>query len=173
LGHVSKVGQGPAVSSRTDVPNHIDGIEDFVEAPKVFISYANQDRQQAIEIGRRRSERRITAWLYESAINQNDFIFESVQEALRRSDALLALITPFSLASLWVRMETTAATAYGAPVRLAIPTDNIDLVRFLACADDRQKAEEPLRRLEVTYRSLSTPTRIEKYGARVRGFHRS
>lgn len=172
-GHVSKVGQGPAVlpaPSRTDLPSHIDGIDDFVGAPKVFISYANQDREPAIEIARRLSVRRITAWLYELAIDQDDFIFESVREALRRSDALLALITPFSLASLWVRTETTAATVYGAPVHLAIPTDSIDLVSFLACGDDWEKAEEPVRRLESTYRSLSTPTRIEKYGARVRGF---
>jgi hypothetical protein len=172
-GHVRNVGQGPEVSlapSRTDLPIHIVGIDDFVGAPKVFISYANQDEKQAIEIGRRLSARRITAWLYELAINQNDFIFEGVREALQRSDALLALITPFSLASLWVRTETTSATVFGVPVHLAIPTDNIDLVNFLACGDDWKKAEELVRRFESSYRSLSTPTRIEKYADRVRGF---
>ena len=171
-GHVKNVGEGSPhlAPTRSDPPSIISGIESFVDGPRVFISYASPDRTLAIEIARKLSKTRVTAWLYELAINQDDLIIESVAAALRRSDALLALITPFSIASLWVRTESTTATVHSVPVYLAIPTDNLDLVRLIAHGDDWVKRADLIRPLDATYRQCGTATRIEKYPATVDGF---
>lgn len=171
-GHLRNVGEGsPQLAhARSDPPSSISGIESFVDGPRVFISYASPDRTLAVEIARKLSKMRVTAWLYELSINQDDLIIESVAAALRRSDALLALITPFSIASLWVRTESTTATVYSVPVYLGIPTDNLDLVKLLANGDDWVQRADLIRPLEATYRQCGTATRIEKYPATVNGF---
>lgn len=174
--HVAKVGAGSpdlTAMTRTDKPLRIDGIDLFVGAPQVFISYASQDAERAVELGRGLSAQRITAWLYELAIEKDDLIFEGVRAALRRSNVLLALITPFSIASLWVRTEASSATIFGVPVRLAVPTDCVDLVTLLAQGDPVTHWEETrdlIRPLEAIYVQHSTRTRIEKYSERVNGF---
>jgi TIR domain len=171
-GHVKNVDEGSPhlVHARSDPPSPISGIESFVEGPRVFISYASPDRTLAVEIARKLSKMRVTAWLYELAINQDDLIIESVGAALRRCDALLALITPFSIASLWVRTESTTATVYSVPVYLAIPTNDLNLVRLLAHGDDWVQRADLIRPLEATYRQCGTATRIEKYPATLHGF---
>ena len=171
-GHIKNVHEGqPDLShARIDPPVPIPGIESFANGPTVFISYASPDRALAIELARKLSEMSITAWLYELAIGQDDLIVESVRASLIRCDALLALITPFSIASLWVRTETTAATVFSVPVYLGIPTDNIDLVRLLTHGDDWMQTPDLIHPLEIAYRQSGTETRIEKYSATVNGF---
>lgn len=77
---------------------------------KVFISYANVDRDVVEQIERRLQSREIDVGIDYQAIALGDPIDKTVRQEIRSCDILLVVVSPASLKSAWVPYEIGLAT---------------------------------------------------------------
>jgi len=75
--------------------------------PKVFLSYAKEDRYVAIRIAEALKARGVNVWNDSSILLDNSFS-RSLNELISASDYLIVLISPHSQNSEWVMYELTA-----------------------------------------------------------------
>ena len=121
---------------------------------RIFISYAREDHSLAKSIHDLLAARRFTVFLdTEGTIGGEDFV-RRITEELRGSDAMIALLTPASLASEWCRAEWYFAHARGTtviPIRVgdveALIPDPIRLleqrIHFLSAIDVERQTVGP------------------------------
>lgn len=78
---------------------------------QVFISHAQADEKLARELSGQLAEAGVKVWLAEQEVLPGDNLALEVGKALQRSDALVVLLSPESVASKYVRSEITYALA--------------------------------------------------------------
>ena len=85
-------------------------------APRVFISYASQDRPQALAVVRALAEKGIDAWVDVAGIPGGQSYGPEIVAAVQGCSALLLLCSAASLSSRNVRQELQLAWRFGRPV---------------------------------------------------------
>ena len=78
-------------------------------APHVFLSHASDDRSTAHRLAEALAAMQVGSWRFESHIDQRGYIADCVRKAIPEADALVALVTRNSVASLWVLTELHTA----------------------------------------------------------------
>src|SRR6266576_5060378 len=79
----------------------------------VFISYAHSDRKEAERLVKALRAGSIAGWLDKADIAAGNSIPSAVRDALKRSSAVVVLLSPRALQSEWVQFEIGAAEALG------------------------------------------------------------
>jgi len=79
----------------------------------VFISYAHSDREEAERLVKALRAGSIAGWLDKADIAAGNSIPSAVRDALKRSSAVVVLLSPRALQSEWVQFEIGAAEALG------------------------------------------------------------
>jgi hypothetical protein len=77
----------------------------------VFISYAHEDKEFARRLASDLSAQGVAPWIDEMEIKVGDSLLERLQDALRRTDFMIALLSERSVTSAWVQKELK--TAFG------------------------------------------------------------
>ena len=80
-------------------------------SPKLFISYAFDDRPIAHRIVQRLRARGADVWSDQFELQPGNSIVEAVRDAVRSSDYILVLLSPRSVKSAWVQNELSSAYA--------------------------------------------------------------
>lgn len=80
---------------------------------RVFISYASSDRAAAERLVGALQAANVTGWLDKADIAAGDSVSSEVRSALKRSSAVIVLLSPSALHSQWVQFEIGAAEALG------------------------------------------------------------
>ena len=81
--------------------------------PNVFISYARSDSDEAERLVRGLRAANVSGWLDGADIAAGDSVSSSVRDALKKSSAVVVLLSPRALQSQWVQFEIGAAEALG------------------------------------------------------------
>lgn len=68
-----------------------------MNAPKVFISYSRSDYSWARDFAKSMVDNGIDVWFDQFTVRAGDSLTDAVEEGLRKSDALVLLITPEGL----------------------------------------------------------------------------
>jgi hypothetical protein len=79
----------------------------------VFISYARSDSDEAGRLVKALRAGNVTGWLDKADIAAGESIPSAVRDALKRSSAVVVLLSPSALHSQWVQFEIGAAEALG------------------------------------------------------------
>ena len=129
--------------------------------PNVFISYARSDRDEAERLVRALRTSSVAGWLDKADIAAGDSIASEVRDALKRSSAVVVLLSPLALQSEWVQFEIGAAEALGKKiVPIIVSGENLekqfpDILRKRKWIDARHRShEDVIRDLE---RALESP----------------
>ena len=77
----------------------------------VFISYAHSDADQARLLVNALRTTKVTGWMDSADIAGGEAISSAVRDALKRSAAVIVLLSPRALHSEWVQFEIGAAEA--------------------------------------------------------------
>ena len=80
-------------------------MEDQKASPKLFISYAFDDKPIAHRIVERLRAQGTDVWFDQFELQPGDSIAEAVRDAVRSSDYILVLLSPRSVESKWVQYE--------------------------------------------------------------------
>lgn len=100
----------------------------------IFISHASEDRELASRLAAELKVSGFDVWL-DSMVLPGDNVYEQMGEALRKSDALVALLSPVSLKSDWFKHDISFALGNidfkdRLIVALAAPRDEIAMDRI-------------------------------------------
>jgi TIR domain-containing protein len=92
--------------------------------PKVFISYAysDADRQWVRDFAQSLKRRGVSVWFDEAQLNVGDPIRDAIEDGLRSSDLLVAIIGPKSAYRPNLLFELGAAIAMGKRVVAVVPS---------------------------------------------------
>lgn len=82
-------------------------------AYKIFISYAASDSHLARRIARQIEKVGAEAWLDSFAVKEGPDFKVKIQDQLRRSDEVIAILSEHSAQSQWINFEIGAALALG------------------------------------------------------------
>lgn len=89
--------------------------------PRVFLSYAYEDRPVAERLANSMRERGLNTWFDQWEVSSTDSIADRIRDAIQASDVLVVLITDASARSSWVTREIEEARSpHLRPRRLAI-----------------------------------------------------
>jgi hypothetical protein len=77
----------------------------------IFISYAHSDADQARRLVNALRTSDVTGWMDSADIAAGEAISSAVRDALKRSTAVIVLLSPRALQSEWVQFEIGAAEA--------------------------------------------------------------
>jgi hypothetical protein len=77
----------------------------------VFISYAHSDVDEVRPLVRALKELNVAGWFDAADISAGESIASAVRSAMKRSSALIVLLSPRALHSEWVQFEIGAAEA--------------------------------------------------------------
>ena len=127
----------------------------------VFISYAHFDRKEAERLVKALRAGSIAGWLDKADIAAGNSIPSAVRDALKRSSAVVVLLSPRALQSEWVQFEIGAAEALGKKiVPVLISGEHLekqfpDFLRNRQWIDARHRSHEDIvrdleRALEAT-----------------------
>jgi hypothetical protein len=178
-GHVACVGLLPAdelQSFRNDVPLELERLQQAPDAPVCFISFAAPDLHFAARVRLFIGGLGIKTWLYAREIQERELVFEGVRAAIERSDVLIALITPQSIASAWVWTECSFATGINRPVVHVFDASNRSLMALLQTweppktAKDVNFSEVALAALRDEYRRFNHERRLVKFDVSTKDF---
>ena len=123
-------------------------------ALKVFISHAHKDAGLARKVAKKVEELGGQAFFDEWSLKHGDNITRTIQEALRSSDVLIAIVSKATAQSAWLNSEVGAGVALGK--RVAVIADDIQpkelppTLRSLQVVDARQVDRELRRLLKCT-----------------------
>jgi hypothetical protein len=118
----------------------------------VFISYANADRPKAEQLVSQLRRVSVAGWRDVTDLAAGEVVSASTREALRRSSAVIVLLSPRSLGSEWLQFEMGAAEALGKKIiPVIIEGENIEqalpvLLRELPWLDGRNKTPHEVAR---------------------------
>lgn len=114
----------------------------------VFISYAHSDADEARSLVKALHESKVVGWLDNADIAAGEAISSAVRDALKRSTAVIVLLSPRALHSEWVQFEIGAAEALGKKIiPVIISGDNLeeqfpDILRKRIWIDGRNRPYE-------------------------------
>lgn len=80
-------------------------ITEVLHAPKVFISYSHDDKQTVLDLYRQLKNSGISFWLDQFELIPGMLLQQKIEDALRTSDAMLAVLSRNSIRSEWIRFE--------------------------------------------------------------------
>ena len=127
----------------------------------VFISYARSDRHEAERLVRALRADNIVGWMDNADIAAGTSVPSAVRDALKRSSAVVVLLSPRALQSEWVQFEIGAAEALGKKiVPVLVSGEHLekqfpDFLRNRRWIDARHRSHEDIvRDLE---RALGSP----------------
>lgn len=112
-GHSDNIGPGPgrqALRDKLSAHPHVlesDNLED--DAPVFFLSHAMEDHHFAARVRLNLARHGIRSWQAEGDLHEGSNLFEAVEAALNRCDALMILLSSFSITSAWVYTEVLTA----------------------------------------------------------------
>ena len=112
-----------------------------------FISYAHSDSDEAQRLVKALSAINIVGWLDTADIAAGTGIASDVRDALKKSDAVVVLLSPRALDSEWVQFEIGAAEALGKKIIPVIVSGEHleqqfpDILKDLAWIDARGRPE--------------------------------
>ena len=104
------------------------------DAPHVFLSHANDDAPAALCLAQALCAMRVGSWRFETHIHQRGDIAECVRAAIAEADALVALVTRTSIASLWVLTELHTSLEAQQTVALVVDANDPLLLQLLESA---------------------------------------
>jgi len=132
-----------------------DLLTSIMGAPQVFIAYAFKDRDIAKRIASALKSRGIRTWMAEDEIRPGDKISVKIDEGLRQSGYLIALLSRASVESRWVQEEFRMAMSREAkgkwPKVIPVLVDDIippPYLRDKLYVDLRQDFNEGISRIE-------------------------
>jgi len=171
-------GLGPFRSDpREDVPSSLAVPEG---APHVFLSHSSDDAPTALRLANALAAMRVGSWQFETHIDQRGNIAECVRSAIAEADALVALVTRTSMASLWVLTELHTSLERQKTVAVVVDAEDALLLRLLESArfphpdqDFDLSVEydaEVLALLRQDYARRQSRSRTDRYEAQVRDF---
>lgn len=139
--------------------------------PTVFISYNHQDEPTAARLTDDLRAAGIDVWFAKEEITVGQLIPEEIENALRSSDYLVALLSHAAINSRWVKEELSAAKTIEIQRKgvfiLPVLLDDCDippLLRAKRCADLRTSYERGLKDiLEVFKRTVALGNEVERY----------
>jgi hypothetical protein len=79
----------------------------------IFVSYSHQDSPKVKELLSKLKDIQVSGWLDHADISAGHEISTVLRDSLRKSSAILVLISPASLRSQWVEFEISAGQALG------------------------------------------------------------
>jgi hypothetical protein len=157
---------------------------------QVFLAHSAHDVHFAGRVRLALQDLEIRGWLAEAELKPGDWLFESIQEACRRSFGLLVLLTPYALSSAWVYTEVRSwinqwkdtADAHASnpkPLCLLLDASDPDLTTIFAAwnetnpghFDQNSKPLEKLRQRMKREHAL-TQSRLDKYVSSAQGLFR-
>ena len=104
----------------------------------IFISYSHRDSQLALSLYTKLARTGLRCFLAEKNIAVADLFEGRIGEALRSSQRILLLITPYSKDSHWVAAEAGAAWALGKQLVPALAyVDRSELITLITSHQDR------------------------------------
>lgn len=92
-----------------DTPNETllsrEPITEVLHAPKVFISYSHADKQTVLDLYHQLEGNGPSFWLDQLDLIPGMLLQQKIKDALRASDAMLAVLSRNSINSEWIRFE--------------------------------------------------------------------
>jgi hypothetical protein len=87
------------------------GGDGVAKSPKAFISHASEDKERFVRVfAERLRERGVDAWVDEWEIYPGDSLIDKIfEEGLKDADAVIVVISQYSIDKPWVREELNAA----------------------------------------------------------------
>jgi hypothetical protein len=79
--------------------------------PRVFLSYAPQDREFVRKIAERIKSYGVCVWYDEWEMAMGDSLLDKIERGISSSDYIIVLLSPDSLKSKWIQQELTMAMA--------------------------------------------------------------
>ena len=168
-------------------PDRSDPAEDLpsnlavpVDAPHVFLSHASDDGPTALGLAQTLSAMRVGCWRFETHIDQRGDIAECVRTAIAEADALVALVTRTSIASLWVLTELHTSLEAQKAVALVVDSNDplvlqlLESARFPHPDEDFDTSVEydrdVVKLLRDDYARRQSQSRTDRYEAQVGDF---
>jgi hypothetical protein len=149
-------------------------------APHVFLSHASDDAPTALRLAKALSAVRVGSWRFETHIDQRGDIAECVRSAIAEADALVALVTRTSIASLWVLTELHTSLEKQKDVALVVDARDALLLQLLESARFPHPDEdfdlsveydsEVVQLLRQDYARRQSQNRTDRYETQVRDF---
>lgn len=150
------------------------------DAPHVFLSHASDDAPTALRLAQALSAMRVGSWRFETHIDQRGDIAECVRAAIAEGDALVALVTRTSIASLWVLTELHTSLEAQKTVALVVDANDPLLLQLLSSARFPHPHEDfdlsveydrdVVRLLSQDYAQRQSQSRADRYEAQVGDF---
>ncbi|HRC87738.1 MAG TPA: toll/interleukin-1 receptor domain-containing protein [Thermoanaerobaculia bacterium] len=91
--------------------------------PLAFISYSHQDADWARAFARSLQDLGLQVWFDEFKVRPGELVGQSVEEALRESEALILVLSEESLQSPWLNFELGLALGTGKRLVAIVPGD--------------------------------------------------
>lgn len=148
--------------------------------PAVFLSHSSHDRLLAQSLAEQLASNDIRAWRFESSIEYGHDIAQAVRAALIEADAIVLLLTGYSIASLWVLTELHSGVEANRRIAVVLHTDNpllsdlVESARFPHPDGDFDTSVEysaaAVRMLRHHYRRTESDARVGRYEQQVADF---
>jgi hypothetical protein len=146
----------------------------------VFLSHASDDGPTALRLAQALSAMRVGCWRYETHIDQRGDIAKCVRTAIAKANALVALVTRTSIASLWVLTELHTSLQAQTAVALVVDSSDPLLLQLLEsarfCHPDAdfdmcvEYDPDVVKLLRADYARRQNPSRADRYETQVRHF---
>jgi hypothetical protein len=166
---------------RTDPPDDIprslllpDG------APRVFLSHTQWDTGLSLRVAEALARMGIGCWRFETHIEQRGDIAKCVKQALAEAAGVVALVTRYSIASLWVLTELHTCLQAGHTVVLIVDSEDALLMQLLQTVrfhdpdgvfDFSVEYDRTIvAKLKADYARQETNSRAERYASQVHDF---
>ena len=116
---------------RTDPPDEIpQALVLRDDAPQVFLSHAQRDTALSLRVAEALARMAVGCWRFETHIDQRGNIADCVKQALDEAAGLVALVTRYSIASLWVLTELHTCLRAGRTVALVVASEDSLLLQL-------------------------------------------
>jgi hypothetical protein len=166
---------------RTDPPDDIppalvvpDG------ASHVFLSHTRRDADRSLRLAEALAALGIGCWRFETNIDQRADIADCVRAAIAEATCMMALVTRYSIASLWVLTELHTCLKAGGSVVLVVDASDALLMELLQSVRfpnpdkdfDLSVEYDPkvVDRLKCDYALVESKSRVERYVPQVHDF---
>lgn len=174
----------PRVGHRPDRTDPADDIPPTLAvpdgAPHVFLSHTHRDASLSLQLAEALAKMRIGSWRFETHIDQRGDIAACVREAVTEAARVVALVTRYSIASLWVLTELHTCLQDGRTIVLVVDADDALLIELLRSVRfphpdgdfdlSVQYAAGILDRLKCEYGFQESASRAERYDSQVHDF---
>lgn len=166
---------------RTDQPDDIPSTLAVPDgAPHVFLSHTHRDAGLSLRLAEALAKMQIGSWRFETHIDRQGDIAACVRQAIREAAGVVALVTRYSIASLWVLTELHTCLKAGRTMILVVDADDALLIKLLQSVRfpypdgdfdlSVECAPGILDRLQCEYGLQESESRVERYSSQVRDF---